>query len=157
MAYGANQRREMEQRVHVTRRLIAQGLYKHEIQTILQNKYGIQFRQTARYIARARQMLLAHLHKTTADHRAYSLAWYREMVRDKTLPARDRILAAKRIDELLGLDAPKQLSVSGSTDQPLTIEVRYVTDTDDHGNNQLAGSDADAEPGNGRSKTLQRS
>lgn len=95
-------------------RLITLGLYPHEARKILMSTYEVKRRTADSYAARARALLLEELGSDREEHRAGSLAFYRSICADAAAAPRDRLLARKRVDELLGLDAPKQVQVAGA-------------------------------------------
>lgn len=114
---------EIDDRIHLVHKLLCAGRFAEEIKLIVSQKYGISPRTVDRYLRRARDMLLADLDRDPAEHRGESLAFYRKVAADPREKARDRLIARKRVDMLLGLDAPKRREHSGPGGGPIPIAV----------------------------------
>jgi hypothetical protein len=112
---GQTSEAELEERVDLTYRLLSEGMRKSAIKNALKAQFGVCSRTCENYLARARQRQLADLRETRDEHRAQSLAFYRAIVADSGATLRDRLLAQKRIDDLLGLDTPLRLAIAMGT------------------------------------------
>lgn len=108
---------ELEERVELTYRLLADGLRKSEIKLALKEQYQISARTAENYLARARERQLLELREERESHRASALAFYKRVVSDPNAKISDKLQAQKRIDQLLGLEVPFRVALA-------TVEVR---------------------------------
>lgn len=74
------------------------------------SRFPISRRTVEAYLRRARERLLKDSGRPVEEHRAESLAFYREVASDQEAPVRDRIRARERIDKLLCLEIQAQQS-----------------------------------------------
>jgi hypothetical protein len=93
-----------QERTEFVQGLLAEGLPTGQIKRQLAEKYGIAFRQSAEYIARAREENLRVIGIPRPEAVANSYNFYRAMMGNRDNKARDRIEACTRIDKLLGLE-----------------------------------------------------
>lgn len=130
---------EYNKRIFTVKRWLAQGLTEGEIKVIAKDRWLIKWRQALRYVAHARQSLLAEQGTDKAEMRGRSLAFYQNILSDntereivKTSTKKDgskvveiekrpavtlaqKMAAQEGMRKLLGLDAPIVVhnSVSG--------------------------------------------
>lgn len=109
---------DIELRVEEVVVLLSKGKRTGEIKKLIGNRYGVKYRQIADYIARARARIYQRRDQDRGEIQADSLAFY-EMVAGGGLAGasvRDRIIARRRVDQLLGLDEPRKIHLSGAID-----------------------------------------
>lgn len=76
-------------------------------------------------IARARGEIRKRLDRSKQDFQSESLAFYEAKANDPKATVGEQIRARQRIDELLGLDAPKQMRVAGAMNAPpISVETK---------------------------------
>jgi len=76
---------------------------KHQIKRAFKQEYGASWRQTERYIAAARKILLEESQAPADEHRSDALAFYARVLDSGDASWRDKIRAQNSIDKLLGL------------------------------------------------------
>lgn len=108
---------------------VAIGLHMGEIKTKGAEDWGVSRRTVEAYARRARARVAQALGKTREQHQGEGLAFYRMIIQDKQADVRDRLMARKRIDEMLGLDEPRRTELSGPNGTPLQHDHREVGDT----------------------------
>lgn len=96
--------------------LFSRRTRKAQIHKVMLIKYGIDWRQTDNYIARARDNRLEMLRQTKEYHRCNSLALYEQILSTGT--PREKIMSQERIDKLLGLESPRSISLGGIEGAP---------------------------------------
>jgi len=116
---GRTQEDQLEERIELTYRLLSDGMRKSDIKRALRDAYGVCARTAENYLARARELQLLDLREERDVHRGASLAFYRRILTDPTAKITDKILAQKRIDDLLGLAVPFRVA----------MQIREQTDT----------------------------
>ena len=99
--------------------LMSVGCRDGEIKRTLAERYKVKPRTVEDYIAEGRRRLRSHIEMSKSDLQAESVAFYQSVLRDTKASKRDRLYARKRIDELLGLEAPQRLEHSGPEGGPL--------------------------------------
>jgi len=104
----------IDERVDFTESLMASGLRKYEIKQKLREKYNVEFRTAERYMARARERILAGLRETRDDYRADAIAFYRSVIANAEAPVKDKIRAQEGLSRLLGLNAPLKVAQTDS-------------------------------------------
>ncbi|MEM1225948.1 MAG: hypothetical protein AAGJ40_09625 [Planctomycetota bacterium] len=103
---------EMDERIRYTASLLYRGLFKSQIKKELRTKYSVDARTVERYLSRAREEMLVELRDTRDNHKASSLKFYQSVLSDPKATFSNKIQAQKRIDFILGLHAPTQLSIT---------------------------------------------
>jgi hypothetical protein len=84
-----------------------------ELHTEFCASWNCHWRTVDRILVRARAYLLDQLKRSKEDFRCESLAFYQAKLTDPKATTSEQLRARQRIDELLGLDAPKQTEISG--------------------------------------------
>ena len=147
---------DIELRVEEVVVLLSKGKRTGEIKKLIGNRYGVKYRQIADYIARARARIYQRRDQDRGEIQADSLAFY-EMVAGGGLAGasvRDRIIARKRVDQLLGLDEPRKIHLSGAIDSDPGMRERMAQASRDPSISEdarklaerLAGIDPDGGP-----------
>jgi hypothetical protein len=107
IANGIENRKPTEQgfaeRIDRTKTYLSYGMTKGEIKVELKREFGVNHRTVERYLARARDILLAELREDRESHKAKSLGFYHSVFNDPDASIRDKIRAQQRIDFMLGL------------------------------------------------------
>ncbi len=109
---------DIEARIEEVVVMLSKGMRTGKIKRLIGNRYLVKYRQINIYITRARARIYARRDSPRNEIQADSLAFY-ELVASGGISnssVRDRLLARKRVDELLGLDEPKQIELSGRVD-----------------------------------------
>lgn len=123
---GQTSEEELEKRVELVLKMLISGYRKSLIKTVLKQRYGVTARTVENYLSRAKQILLLELKEERDDQCARSLAFYRSVLSDATAKTKDKINAQRRIDLLLGLQAPTRVALTdpeGNTPAAPTIQV----------------------------------
>src|SRR5690242_6202438 len=100
----ARNRAEEDSRVAYTVHLLSRSLRKGEVKHLLRVRYGVSARTCERLLARARARLREQTGASPDEHRADAFAFYTSVIRDPDASLRDKLLAQKRIDKLLGVE-----------------------------------------------------
>jgi hypothetical protein len=109
-----------------------------------------------RIVHHARAEMMKRLGRSKEDFRAESLAFYEILTKDKKASVGERVRARQRIDELLGLDAPKKqdVAVSGPAGGKIELEVKSKATFDYVGYQKLAESFFESLTGNGSGESV---
>jgi hypothetical protein len=113
---------EVERRITAVELLLSRGARRTEIHQQMEKQFGVHWRTADRYLARAREALMKRLNKSKDEHRCESLAFYESVMRSGEAKASEKLMACKRKDELLGLDAPRRTEVSGPDGGKIELE-----------------------------------
>jgi hypothetical protein len=114
---------QIEERIELVQSLLSQGVLKGQIKRVILAKYGITARQCEEYISRAKDAIRKQFGQNKDQHRKDSFAFYQAIAAPggKASPGA-RLRARQRIDELLGLDAPRVQQISGPEGGPIQSE-----------------------------------
>lgn len=110
-----------EEAIQMAEMALSRRIHKGSIKVLLKREFGIEHRSCERVLARARERLLERTDRPKEDHRADAYAFYDSVLRDKNAKVRDKILAQKRIDSLLGLDSPLRLEHTGKDGKAVEV------------------------------------
>jgi len=114
---------QIQQRIECCMRLLSKGLRKGEIKSAMCKRFGISASSAEKtYLPRARKELLKRLDRSRGEIKAESLAFYESVLSNTKATQRDKIIARKRIDQLLGLDEPRRLEHTGADGGPIKTE-----------------------------------
>ncbi len=147
---------DIEARIEEVVVMLSKGMRTGKIKRLIGNRYLVKYRQINIYITRARARIYARRDSPRNEIQADSLAFY-ELVAAGGLTnasVRDRLVARKRVDELLGLDEPKRIELSGRVDTDSEMRDLMVKAATDKGLSEdarklaekLAGIDPDGGP-----------
>lgn len=138
---------QVEQRIEFCMRLMSNGHRKGDIKRQMRAKFKITSSSVEKtYIPRARERLLENLRRDRAEIKAESLDFYESIIADPKARHCDKLTARKRIDQLLGLNAPLNLELTGAGGGPIKTETihtamgRILTDPDAHEAASVLGS-----------------
>ena len=97
---------EIAERIELCRSMLLRRVPKATIKKAFRTRFGakLSHRTIERYLARAREALLADLTRGRQTHRADALGFYESVLADHTASLRDKVKAQERIDKLLGLE-----------------------------------------------------
>lgn len=111
-----------DQLVEMTAQMLAKGFRKFQIKAALREHAGYRMpgRTCEDYLSRARKALVAELDQPKENHSAEAVEFYKSEMRDLNNPPLARLTARTRLDQLLGLDAPRAVDVT-SQGKPLTF------------------------------------
>lgn len=112
-----------EERVDLALRLIASGLHDGRIKRLIAAQYDCSPRTVERYLRRARQIIFERRNRTKGELQAESMAFYERILADSKSSNREKLLARRRIDQLLGLEEPKRHELSGPNGGPIQSQV----------------------------------
>lgn len=121
MGRGSITRVEQEERIEFVCKAIGQGFRKSEIKRMVIAKYQVTARTVENYLARARERLREHVEGTIEDHRSEAIEFYQSILRSKDSSARVKVQARKRIDQIIGLDAPRKQEIAGKDGGPIEV------------------------------------
>ncbi len=96
--------------------LLQAGNRDGQIRKIISKEYKIPRDTAARYVTRARKIILEEIGLPKEEHQANSYTFYCGIVADDDESTHDRLAAQKRIDKLLGLEAVMRLNIDGKID-----------------------------------------
>jgi hypothetical protein len=100
---------EREERIDFAADQLLKSRFRKDWYDAIQTKYGVGWRQAARYIALARKRMLQATKKPREQLIAEAVDFYRSVVKDERLSHKSRMAAQRRIDKLLGLEAPTKV------------------------------------------------
>lgn len=103
---GRTSEAEVENRIALCRSMMEKHYTKSEIKRAMNQKFGTDARTVERYLSRAREDILREIGETRDFFRAQSLAAYRSVLKNQEASIKEKILAQRQIDHLLGLHAP---------------------------------------------------
>ena len=103
---GRTAESEIEERIAICREMLEGHCTKSEIKKAMRQQFGADARTVERYLSRAREDILKEISDTRDFFRAQSLAAYRNVLKSPEATIKDRILAQRQTDHLLGLHAP---------------------------------------------------
>jgi len=86
--------------------LMSAGWYKHSLKAKLEDDLGsppISMNVFEWLCRRAEHFIRERAAMSIADHRAHSIAFYAQMMRDETVPPQTRLSAREKMDKILGL------------------------------------------------------
>lgn len=117
---------QIEERVSFVAACLVSGLTKGLIKKAVLDKYGLGYREVERLIKKAKTALLAESGKAREELISEAYGFYRRIIQDSKSSVADRLRARERIDQLFGLDAPKQIisEISGPGGSPLLAGVQ---------------------------------
>jgi hypothetical protein len=98
--------KEHQRRVDECRALLERHLTKSEIKKAITAKYDVDGRTVERYLSRARDLIVLEISETRDYFRSQSLAVYRSVLKNPDATLKEKILAQRQIDHLLGLHSP---------------------------------------------------
>jgi len=112
---GSSPQHVIENRIKemVTRISSNPSAHRCELHAEFCDKWNCHWATVDRILLRARAYLLEQLRRSKEDFRCESLAFYQSKLTDPEATTSEQLRARQRIDELLGLDAPKQTEISG--------------------------------------------
>lgn len=117
-------REEIQDRVDLCRKLLAKGKRDGEIKKAVSAKYECSPRSVEKYLRRAREQIAQDMGRSRAILRDEACEYYLDICGDMDVDPRTRILARKRLDEILGLNAPFKLAQTDSEGNDIPIEQR---------------------------------
>lgn len=124
---------ELRERVNTCVDLKASGMADGLVKRVVAVKYSISGRTVERYLRRARERMMAETGKAKETHRADLYTFLVRVMGNTKLGPRDRLLAAKQIAELLGLNAPLRHEHTGAEGGPVKYQnVEEMTDEQLH-------------------------
>lgn len=103
---GRTPEAEVERRVSECRVALESHFTKGEIKKQMKEKYGVDARTVENYLSRAREQIVQEVAETREYLRSQSVAVYRRILRSPDSTAKDKIMAQRQIDHILGLHAP---------------------------------------------------
>lgn len=148
----------VQERIELTADLLARGATTYTIKHALSAPpHNLKFSQITVYISRAREHILKQVSGRTRTQALESaLAFYDSVIADEKQNMRDRLFARQRLDMIFGLDAPKNLHVSGPEggviEMALSTEMSTALETV-YGKNAVIDVTAQIAAGNSRDET----
>jgi len=111
---------EVWERLDFVAHLLAQGVGTHAIKRQFRAQFGDLSESCARqYLASARERLVRESNQPREAHITEALAFCKAMRSDQNVAPRDRLKAQELLNELLGLNAPKEFNMHGDPLLPL--------------------------------------
>lgn len=118
---------DYQNRIDFVRSLLTVRCVTSVIKAAVRKRFGVTDHATVlRYMARAREQILADVGRGRELLRAESQAFYESVVADQLAVYKDKIKAQERIDKLLGLEAPTKLQHGNDPDNPLPTPILRV-------------------------------
>ena len=119
---------QINERIELVENLLGQGVKTGQIKRAIISQYGVAYGQVLIYIARARANIQKRFSQNKEEHRADSFSFYEAIAAPNSkASAGARLRARQRIDELLGLDAPRRTEFSGPDGAPIATEDKTPT------------------------------
>ena len=112
-------RGEERERVELCRKLLASRASECDVERAAMQSFGVGRRQARRYVALARQAMLAAAGRSREVHLAEAYAFYCSLIAQTETKDADRIKAQERIEKLLGLEPPSRGEATDSDGAPL--------------------------------------
>jgi hypothetical protein len=114
---------EKQLRLDLVLHMLTHGHTKGEIKEACRDQFASSYRTTERDIATARDLLMAELDETREAMLARSLSLYRSILNDPRASLLDKVRAQKRIDKIMGLEAPLKHEVTGKDGRPIQTQM----------------------------------
>jgi len=115
-------RAEHAKRIEFVRKMLGAGATTQDIKAAMRSTYDVRWKTIYRYLARAREQLLAATGKPRADHIAESFELYRQVQADPKEKGLVKLKARALIDKLLGLETPQRHEHSGPGESPIQLQ-----------------------------------
>ena len=103
---GPTPEQQMIERVAKCRELLEGHWTKGEIKRWFFEQHKVTARTVESYLKSAREEMLLEIADTRDFHRSQSLSLYRSILKNESASLKDKIIAQRQIDHLLGLHAP---------------------------------------------------
>lgn len=104
------------------------GVHRCELHKLLCQRWNCHWRTVDRIVSRAREEMRKRYGRTREEMRNDSAAFYEAMMNDPKATPADKRQARRAYDELFGLDAPKQMQVTGPEGGPQEIVIHVSPD-----------------------------
>jgi hypothetical protein len=98
------------------------GISREQLHRLLCPRYKKGWHQIDIYVARARTRLMERLKRDKEDFRCESMNFYTAMLGDSKATRREKLRAMDGLRELLGLDLPTRVELTGADRGPIKTE-----------------------------------
>ncbi|HAI10602.1 MAG TPA: hypothetical protein DCM28_02785 [Phycisphaerales bacterium] len=115
--------KEKEHRIAKVLKMLVDGYTKGEIKRECRERFDASARTVERYLQQARNLLIEELEEPIEAIKARSLTLYRSIINDRKATLLDKVRAQKRIDKIMGLEAPLKHEVSGRDGRPIQTQM----------------------------------
>lgn len=125
---GKVTQKEKEIRIEQLAKVIGgqKPLTKHEIRTFCEREWKLRWRQSDRYAAYARELLIKATSRSKTELVSEAWSFYESILRSPQSTIRDRMQARAEMNRLLGLYAPTGIRVADEQGKPLQAVVAPV-------------------------------
>ncbi|MFG0247514.1 MAG: hypothetical protein ACF8OB_01400 [Phycisphaeraceae bacterium JB051] len=116
---------QQEKKLRINRVLdmLTKGHTKGEIKQVCRDEFGCSYRTTERDIASAREELMREADEDRKAMLARSLSFYRAITTNDGESTLNKLRAQKRIDKIMGLEAPLKHEHSGRDGRPIQTQM----------------------------------
>jgi hypothetical protein len=118
---------EVRERTEAAIELIVSGARTGEIKKIFREKFGLKARRTMHYIRLARERMAEILNLTREDGVSENYWRLVGTFSDPTAKARDKIMAVKVLNEMMGWEAPKKIDTMSTKRKTLELVASRLT------------------------------
>jgi hypothetical protein len=116
---GQTSQEELDRRIKECRLLLENRALKSEIKKLMFEKYEVDARTVESYLSRAKEEMVLALSETRDFFRSQALAFYCKILRQPDATVKEKIMAQRRIDSLLGLEAPVRWAATDTNGKDL--------------------------------------
>ncbi len=126
---------EVKHRVQQCVELFALRRTKHEIIAAITKQYGVHWRTADEYTVRARNLMMERAQRPKSEFVADAIGLYENVIKSADATKKDRLSAQMGLNNLLGLDAPKQVhtQLSGPDGGKIEVETKVAQPIDHEG------------------------
>lgn len=101
-------------------------IHRCQIHEMFCDRWDVHWKTVDRIVDRARKRMMERLGRSKEIFRCESLAFYEAMTKNPEATVAEKIHARKRIDDLMGLDAPRRAEMSGPDGGAIEVAQRCV-------------------------------
>ena len=147
--------KQKEQRIEQLASVIGKTpLKKHEIRHFCANEWNLKWRQSDRYAACARELLLKVMQRPRGELQSEAVAWCDGVIRDPKASEFAKLRAFREKSQILGLYAPVGMRIADEQGNPLAATVvapviNYICPDNHRATVQNGNGNGAAQNGNG--------
>ena len=119
-------RKEVDERTEIIANMLALDVPTGRIKKFAKDKWGVRYRQTARYMARARDILVKWSQLTPEEHFIQAASFWRGVIQNPSTDIKDKMQARENLDRLFGIKPPEVHVLAGDPNAPIVVTVESI-------------------------------
>lgn len=116
---------ELNARIARVADLLSHGLTRTQVHEACKQEWGVGWRTSERYMARAREFLVFETKMDRTEHVAMAYQYYASILRSPRAEIREKLIARERMDKLLGLEVPFRAEVNHTAIDPVKAQAAF--------------------------------